>query len=111
MAPHRADDPSGAHPVPAEFSRRVRLGQVMGAGVRLTVAADAAERAALVARFDLASLDRLAAEIAVEPFGRRDLYRVRGRFSADLAQFGVVPTDPVQASPSENFHGLYQTGS
>lgn len=76
-----------------EFSRPERL-DAIGAGERsVTIAADADERRRLAARFDLVSLDRLEAVLAV----RRDAAGVVviGRVMADAVQACSVTGDPL----------------
>lgn len=96
-------------PVAPEFSRPVRLGQVGRAGLRKKITATAEERRALERRFELASLDRLEADVSVEAVGRASLYRVSGSFEADLAQFCVVTNDPVPARLKEDFEVSFST--
>ena len=76
-----------------EFSRPERLDAIGGGARHLTIEADAAERAALAARFGLVAVDRLAA--------RLDLHRdaggivVRGRVEGAVTQACVVTDAPV----------------
>ena len=75
-----------------EFSRPVAIDRVGRAG-ETRIAADEAERAALVRRFGLAGLDRLEASYTLtrEAAG----FRARGRIAADLAQSCVATGEPV----------------
>lgn len=78
---------------PPEFSRVVRRDRIGPASTGQSIAADAAERAALVSRFGLASLDRLEADydLGVEDSG----IVARGRVRAALAQPCVATGEPV----------------
>lgn len=67
-----------------EFSRVVRIDQLGRHADRVTIVADEAERAALAARFGLASLDRLEAGYALA--GEAGAIMARGRVRATLAQ-------------------------
>jgi uncharacterized metal-binding protein YceD (DUF177 family) len=81
-----------AAPAP-EFSRPVRLDQAHGNAAGKTIAADAAERAALVRRFRLSSLDALEADYRL---AEEDGVPVaRGQLRATLAQPCVATGEPV----------------
>ena len=77
-----------------EFSRPLPLGAVPQSGRRLSLEATPAECAALAARFDILTLDSLAAELqlTVEEEGT---VRVEGRITASLAQACIVTLEPV----------------
>lgn len=82
-----------------EFSRPLRLDAIgEGVGSR-AVAADAAERAALAARFDLVALDRLEGVFDI----RRDAagVRVTGRVTGDATQRCVVSGAPLPVEVDE----------
>jgi uncharacterized metal-binding protein YceD (DUF177 family) len=76
-----------------EFSRPLRAHEIGGTLRRQTIEADAVERAALAARFDLLGLDRLVADISV----RREAsgIRVTGRIDAAGTQPCVATAEPV----------------
>lgn len=76
-----------------EFSRIVRAHAIGGVARAEHVEANADERAALAARFDLLTLGRLSGDLVV----RRDAagIRVGGRFSAAGEQACVVSAEPV----------------
>ena len=76
-----------------EFSRCVRAHEVGGIGWPQRLEANAAERAALAARFDLLALDTLTADLVVV----RDAagIRVTGRIAAAGSQACVVSAEPV----------------
>jgi uncharacterized metal-binding protein YceD (DUF177 family) len=82
-------------PVKPEFCRPVAIDRAERDG-ETHIAADAAERAALVRRFRLAGLDRLEATymLAKEAGG----FLARGRIVADLAQACVATGEPVAES-------------
>lgn len=91
---------------PSEFSRPVE-GARLGAGeTRRTVTAEAAERAALAARFGLLALDRLVAEVRLEPLAG-GLIRLSARFTADVVQSCVITLEPVPAQIEESFTLLF----
>ena len=81
-----------------EFSRPERI-DTIGEPRSVTIEADADERAALAARFDLTRLDRLAATFTI----RREAsgIAVEGRVSADLTQPCSVTGDPLCATIDE----------
>ncbi len=90
-----------------ELSRLVRLSEIGGVAKTERFEASDAERAALVGRFALASLDRLAAELSV----RREAagVRVKGRVSAEGAQVCVVSGEPVPVTVDEPVDLLFAT--
>jgi len=82
-------------PPPPEFSRPIRLNEI-GDGSRVrSIAAEPAERAALVKRFRLISLDRLDAELTILP--EASSWLMSGTLRADLAQPCVATGEPVPA--------------
>jgi uncharacterized metal-binding protein YceD (DUF177 family) len=88
-----------------EFSRPLRLDAIGdGAGSR-AVAADAAERAALAIRFDLAAVDRLEGRFEV----RRDAggVRVTGKITGHVTQRCVVSGAPLPANVDEAVELLF----
>ncbi len=78
-----------------EFSYPVRLDVIGSAEITHNLSANAEERAALSARFDLASLDVLSAKLSM--YRDDQGIRVRGSLSAELAQICVATGDPVLA--------------
>lgn len=79
-----------------EFVRPVVLEQIGPDGLDLEIEADSDERARLTDRFELLSLDRLAARLhlAVAPSGIS--VRVSGRFQARFAQECIVSLEPAE---------------
>lgn len=84
-----------------EFSRPHRLDQIGAGESKLTVTADAEERAALARRFGLIAIGLLEASYAL----RRDANGVRasGHLIADVTQSCIVTEDPVPAHVAEDF--------
>lgn len=83
-----------------EFSRPVRVDTIGEAPRTLSISADEAERAALVARFGLRALTRLDADFAV----RREAagIAVTGRVQARAEQICVVTGESVAAAIDES---------
>lgn len=88
-----------------EFSRVVRLSEIGSQARPEYVEAQPAERAALVDRFGLASLDRLEADLKV----RREAagVRVSGTVRAAAAQVCVVSGEPVPVRVEEAIDLLF----
>ncbi|MEP7348443.1 MAG: DUF177 domain-containing protein [Sphingorhabdus sp.] len=82
-----------------EFSHVVKLNDIGAGASNIRLSADAEARTGLMARFDLAGLDSLDAELAVsrDPTG----VLAKGRFRATLAQYCVATGDPVPATIDE----------
>ena len=94
-----------SRPVP-EFSRLVRLDRVIAQPLRTTIEATPGERQRLARRFDLVSLDRLAADVVLQRVAG-DLIRLDAAFEAEFAQSCVVTLDPVPDRVAETFSLLY----
>lgn len=92
-----------------EFSRVVRLSDIGSAPRPEHIEAGPAERAALVERFGLASLDRLEADLGV----RREAagVRVKGRVKGEGAQVCVVSGEPVPTRIDEAVDLLFATNA
>ena len=82
------------------WSERLRLDQI-GAGVTRHLLADEGVRARVVEVLDLASLDRLEAELSVKPAGAG--WRLDGRVVSDLAQVCGVTLEPLPVHVDERF--------
>ena len=82
-----------------EFSHVVKLNDIGAGASNIHLSADAEARAGLIARFDLAALDILDADIALS----RDAKGVLavGRFRSELAQYCVATGDPVATKLDE----------
>lgn len=87
------------------FSETMPLNRVRD-GLRLDLTADAAERAAIVQRLDLASLERLEAHVALE---RKDeQVRAHGRLRGVLEQRCVATDVPLPVHVDEPFDILFK---
>jgi len=85
-----------------EFSHVIKLSEVGSHSRNIQLSADAAARTGLMARFDLAALDSLKAEISLAHDAKGVV--ATGRFTADLAQFCIASHDPVPAKMDEVVH-------
>ena len=90
----------------SEFTRLVSLARLGSEPFRQHVTADPAERAALAARFDLISLDRLEADVELVR-ERMGTILLSATFTAEFAQECIVTLDPVPGSVSEQFQLRY----
>jgi uncharacterized metal-binding protein YceD (DUF177 family) len=86
------------------FAHQLRLDQLRD-GERLDLIADEAERRAIAKRFDLLSIGRLEAHVALSRTG--DVVRAEGRLAASLEQSCVVSRDPVAAHVDEPFEIVF----
>ena len=89
-----------------EFSRPIDVTR-LGAGEAVyDIVANELERAALAKRFDLVSLEKLSARVALRrlPGG---LVRLTASLSADLVQTDVATLDPVPARVDDDFTLLF----
>ncbi len=84
-----------------ELSRPVRIDALGEGALRITVEADAGERAALAKRFGLVSLDRLTSDAELRREG--DVIFAEGRIRAAVAQPCVASGEPVAAEVDELF--------
>ena len=84
-----------------EFSRPVPLDSLGEAPRRIEIEADAAERAALAARFGLTAIGRLAATADLARAGAE--VRATGRVAAEVRQACVVTGAPVETRLDEPF--------
>lgn len=93
-----------------EFSRPLEVARIRGEEEIFEITAKPAERAALVARFGLHTLDRLAATVRVQriPGG---MIRLQAELDADVAQACVLTLDPVPVKLAERFTLLYSEDS
>ena len=82
-----------------EFARPQRIDTIGGEARGVEVDADAAERAALAARFDLIAIDRLAGAFTVRREAMGIL--VEGRVEASLTQACSITGDPLPATIDE----------
>ena len=84
----------------SDFAHRLTLDRIRD-GDRLDLVADAAERAAVAARLDLPSLDRLDAHAVLRRDG--DTVHASGRIKASLEQRCVATGEPLPAALDEAF--------
>jgi uncharacterized metal-binding protein YceD (DUF177 family) len=85
-----------------EFSHVIKLSEVGSHSRNIQLSADEAARAGLMARFDLAALDCLKAEISLAHDSKGVV--ATGRFAAGLAQYCIASHDPVPAKMDEAVH-------
>jgi uncharacterized metal-binding protein YceD (DUF177 family) len=88
-------------PAAPEFSRAVPLSEIGAATKPRHIEADAGERAALARRFGLIALDRLEAEVTLNPEGAA--YLAEGRLRGEAVQACVASGEPVPAKIEEDF--------
>jgi uncharacterized metal-binding protein YceD (DUF177 family) len=84
-----------------EFSHVVKLSEVGNHSRNIHLSADEAARSGLIARFDLAALDSLEADISLHEASG---VIASGHFTASLAQYCIASNDPVPASLDEPIH-------
>jgi len=99
------DVPSGT-----EFARPVELSRLSRGEQRFEISANAAERAALAARFGLLGLDQLDAIVRLGRIAG-GLVRLEADFAADVIQTCVITLDPVRNHVAETFTVLYGEGA
>jgi uncharacterized metal-binding protein YceD (DUF177 family) len=89
-----------------EFSRPIDVTR-LGAGEAVyDIAANETERQALAKRFDLVSLEKLAARVALRRLAG-GLVRLTASLAADLVQTDVVTLEPVPARVDDDFTLLF----
>jgi uncharacterized metal-binding protein YceD (DUF177 family) len=84
-----------------EFSKAFNVETLGEKPKILRFEADAEERDALAARFDILSVESIAVELRVVRIGGGGLLRVRGFFTASIKQACVVTDVPVEARIEE----------
>ena len=89
-----------------EFSRPVRIDTLGEQPRAITITAEANERAAIAARFDLLALDRLEAELSLSRRGEE--VAVHGTLRAALVQACVASRAPVPATLAAPFDILFR---
>lgn len=95
---------------PVEFSRPLSLDRISTTQHREEITATDKERAALAERFGLLSLDTFTASFTLKRV-RKDLVRMKGHVTAELAQACVVTLDPVPARIDERFEVDFLEGA
>lgn len=92
-----------------EFARPIELSRLNQGEQRFAINANAAERAALAARFGLVALDKLEAAVRLGRIAG-GLVRLEAELTADVTQTCVVSLEPVKNHVAENFTVLYGEG-
>lgn len=90
-----------------EFSRIITPDRLGGASVSESIEASDPEREAVARRLGLLSVDSLAAQATVKSVGGR-LFRVQGRWEAEVQQACVVTLEPVAESLGGEFEASYE---
>lgn len=85
-----------------EFSHVIKLSEIGSHSRNIQLFANEEARSGLMARFDLAALESLKAEISLAHDAEGVI--ATGRFTADLAQFCIASHDPVPAKMDEAVH-------
>lgn len=85
-----------------EFSHVVKISEIGNHSHNIKLSADDEARSGLIARFDLAALDSLDAELSLK-HEAADII-VTGRFTASLAQYCIATGDPVPARIDDAIH-------
>jgi uncharacterized metal-binding protein YceD (DUF177 family) len=93
---------------PPEFSRPISIVKISSTAATYRIVANEAERAALVRRFGLVSLDRLEAEVRLQRVAGD--FRLEAELAADLVQSCIVTLEPVPAAIAESFTLCYRPG-
>ena len=82
-----------------EFSHELKISELGGKTRSIHLSADPVSRTALAKRFDLATLDKLEADITVTTDGAEIL--ATGQITAKLEQICVATRDPIAVNVSE----------
>jgi uncharacterized metal-binding protein YceD (DUF177 family) len=85
-----------------EFSQLIKLSEIGSHSQNMKLVADVQARSGLMARFDLAALTSLEAELSLR-HEAADIVAT-GRFTAELAQYCIASNDPVPAKIDEAIH-------
>ena len=91
---------------PPEFSRLIPLAQLSARPFRQRIEATAEERERLSQRFDLISLDRLAAEVELRRQSP-EIILLEAEFAAEFEQCCAVTLEPVRGAVSDRFSLVY----
>lgn len=94
-----------------EFSRIVFLGDSPEEGFALSFEATAAEREALARRFDVLTIERLAAEITLYPKHDGKSWQLDGQGIAEIVQRCVVTLDPIARTNAFTLDRAYEPGA
>src|SRR3984893_16388252 len=97
-------------PPAPEFSRLVALAQLSSRPFRQRIEATAKERERLSRRFDLISLGRLVAEVALRRQSP-EVILLEAEFAAEFEQCCAVTLEPVRGAVSDRFSLVYGPAS
>jgi uncharacterized metal-binding protein YceD (DUF177 family) len=87
-----------------EFSHIIKL-DTIGELRKVTLTANAEERARVASRFDLLALEKLEANCEIQRDG--DMVRAKGHFSAVASQACIASGEPIPVDISEALHILF----
>lgn len=90
-----------------EFSRVTAVATLADDGERFDIEADARERAAIAARLDVQTVDRLEACIVLVPVVAGRIVRMEATLRARAVQRCAVSLEPVEAVVEETFSVVY----
>ncbi|MEQ8397214.1 DUF177 domain-containing protein [Thalassobaculum sp.] len=94
------------HPA-SELAHPIQLERIGAASIKVSLAPDSTVRSALADRFDLLSLDALAAELTVRRQRATGWIEVSGTVSGRVVQSCVATNDPVPATVSADVLELF----
>lgn len=98
---------SAEHTEKTEFPRPVELARLGDAANRMTIEANAAERAALAKRFGVPAIDSLRAELELRRVRGGSAVKLTGHVAAEVTQSCVVTLEPVKQRVEEDFEVIY----
>ncbi|MDR3440838.1 DUF177 domain-containing protein [Telmatospirillum sp.] len=93
--------------IPLELSRPVQVDRLGHEERSYDIEATTDECAALARRYDILAVARLSARVRLRRLPGGKLFRLSGRFSADVSQSCVVTLAPVPAHLEEEFILIY----
>ena len=102
MHKHTKDEQLGS----AGFGYRLNVAKVSAHPLSIRLEADDTDRKTLAARWGVASVESLTADLDVRRW-KRDGVRVKGVVNAELTQVCVVTLEPVSSTISETFDALF----
>jgi uncharacterized metal-binding protein YceD (DUF177 family) len=91
----------------SEFPRPIDLTRIGDAVMRLEIAANESERAALARRFDIPAISALRATLELRRVHGGTTVKLTGHLSADVTQACVVTLQPVEQHVEEPFEIVY----
>ena len=90
----------------AGFSYRLNVGHVGATPLSFMLEADDTERNAMAARWGVASVESVTADLNARRW-KRDGVRLKGLVEAKLTQLCVITLEPVSSAISESFEALF----